>query len=216
MRDFIKHNLDYEKTIPYVKACLKDGNFACAQILNTLDFSLGTFFTYLRPQSDLSLLYQFETGGISPKIDPKSYKPSDFNIDSYLANYLNDRINQSKNNLCVFEDVLSFWDDKHLLPLKNKNLVYKFKNEIYYILDDFNSEIATIKNCINTADALWHFVCFLTSSKDFKKHHDELTSHDLTNLAQSIDALIIGAYDGESYVFWENAAGNKTVSTLGT
>jgi hypothetical protein len=87
-------------------------------------------------------------------------------------------------------------------------LLLSFKDELYYkiLSDKANPEI--IKKCLVNSNAFWHSLCVLTDA-NLVDLSDTLTLENIREISFKVYLIIIGAYDGEGYVFWERQNGCK-------
>jgi hypothetical protein len=213
VRKVKQYYLDFDKSLSYFKNCLEDANTLSTEILKKINFSEGSFFTILPEEAILSRIYEFPYGGIIP---PKPYGKKLYKIPgtnqkfhpqqvvtliNEFVNYIVNVIDTNKKLSCVFEDVIKSPDDLHL-ELFNINGL-RFENEIYYLIDAENNSDELILKTINEADAMWHFLCVLTQTKFDRKKKQWLTLDEIEEICKCIKTIIIGAYDGEGYVFWE-------------
>src|SRR5690349_13195806 len=67
MRKLIKINLNLEKTLKYVTHQLEGGNTLSLEILRSVDFSAGSFFTLLPNDATLQKCHEFTSGGMLPQ-----------------------------------------------------------------------------------------------------------------------------------------------------
>jgi hypothetical protein len=51
--------------------------------------------------------------------------------------------------------------------------------------------------------ALWHHVFILTEIANIDEMGKEITLDNIKEFCKNTQLLVIGAYDGEGYVFWE-------------
>lgn len=75
-----------------------------------------------------------------------------------------------------------------------------YKNEVYYSLNSNNS-ISEIKKTIRFAEQVWHSLVVLTCTES--QLPLTLSKPILNNLIEKTRFIIVSAYDGEGYVYWE-------------
>lgn len=209
IRKLKKYDLDFKVTYDYFSSILKDGNTLSFTLLKIIDFNRGNFFTLLPEEANLPRIYQFSYGGI---ISPKDvgYKPvyvknlqKKFTplyvhtLKEELVDFINDFLNKNQNFICLFEDVLKKSSDRDLLD------EYKmfYEREVYYLVDYFHKTNEIISKILFESEEVWHFVSIITEVKNVIEK--ELTINTIEQMIQNIKLIIIGAYDGEGYVFWE-------------
>ncbi len=76
-------------------------------------------------------------------------------------------------------------------------------NEIYYMFDYRSNNLELLKKAIVESEQVWHFVSVITEINLNKK---EITLDKIKNLVENTKIIIVGAYDGEAYVFWERGS----------
>ncbi|CCB87292.1 putative uncharacterized protein [Parachlamydia acanthamoebae UV-7] len=67
MKTLYRHELDFDRTIEFVKKNLDIKNVLSSELLNLVNFKSGVFFTLLTLGSDLERLYEFKSGIILPQ-----------------------------------------------------------------------------------------------------------------------------------------------------
>ena len=72
-----------------------------------------------------------------------------------------------------------------------------------YFINLINADFNLILKAIRNANAFWHCLCVLTEVPLNSVKNNELTSIKIEEICQKIKVIIIGAYDGEGYLFWE-------------
>ena len=80
--------------------------------------------------------------------------------------------------------------------------ILKREDEIYYILKENNS-LKQIKEACYKSEEVWHFLGVLGSYKEGIANLIENEGFDA--IINYIPFVFVGAYDGEGYVFWEDA-----------
>lgn len=211
LKDLIKRNLEFEKSILYLKDQLNGGNKLSHELLLTVNFEKGQFFTLLPPDADLEHLYDFFGGTIlvqNPTIEyiNESGKKVSYTkvptLKNEISKYIFDKIKTSANN-CIFEDVVQVISDPHIDFFHKYGL--KYKNELYYrITNDIASE-ELILEAIKEVSSFWHTLFILTEN-NFVPVKKELTLENIKLFCDEITLLVVGAYDGEGYVLWEPRA----------
>lgn len=206
MNNLEKHLLKFEITYNYVINHLDDGKILSQVILKNCNFKLGNFYTILPKNANLDALYHFEIGGIIPQekeiqlIDfigsTAKYQELTSTEDSaieYVYNYI-----KNKKGIVILEDVVR--EKKDNLVKINDVCTSYLNEEVYYILKAPNS-YEEIAKAFKKASHVWHFVGMLTTN-----HIDlteEITLEQIRQLTLSMQSMIVVAYDGESYIFWE-------------
>jgi len=210
MRNLFRHNLDYDRTIGYLKEQLEGGNTLSHELLRTLNFKNGQFFTLLFAEADLHQLYEFQQGGIlqqnkvQEQVDESgrksyfSWKPS---IKNELSDFILEKMSFKKCYSCVFEDVLHTPDMIQDDFFDRYGLLYE--SEVYYYLVDTEVSQKLILAAINQSKTLWHQLFVMSIFKSSELTNKEISLEDIKNLSKKTQLLVIRAYDGEGYVLWE-------------
>jgi len=187
-----KYKLDPIITKKFVKNNLSKINTLSNLTLQTLSKRRGSFYTYLPEGLTKFQVHDFLIGGKT--------KSNRKDISELLYNNF-----KSKNTLYVFDDVNT--NPKELNEaFISENNVFIYNNEVYYIVNSCEpSEI--ILKYLNYSSSIWHSLVVL-SKKPYKmqKTHT-LTQECLSFLSQNSTLILIEAYDGESYIFWESYEG---------
>ncbi|MBS0607559.1 MAG: hypothetical protein JSR57_11465 [Verrucomicrobia bacterium] len=216
MRKMVKIKLKEEKTIDYFCKQLNEGNLLSETIFKMMDFDDGNFFTLLPKESSQENIYSFSFGGIIPSTSygEEKYFVSCMNeevlpmqvktVDEELSSFIFEYLHKDAKNCAIFEDVLSNPTDS-FLKKTSVNLLLN-KNEVYYLLNTSNS-IADIFHAIRLSSHSWHFVAIL--SKQLSAPPKAIDEY-FRSLCVNCQYIIVGAYDGEAYVFWErNVIGSE-------
>ncbi|MBA2726699.1 MAG: hypothetical protein H0U49_00800 [Parachlamydiaceae bacterium] len=209
-RSLRKHILDYHKSIAYAKDQLSGGNALSNELISSLDFENGQFFTLLPIENDLKHIYDFFCGMIPQQYEFNKETKEIIGRDRYLswipkdveiANLICAEISNKNNYACIFEDVQQDLTDSHI------EFFYQFGcsylNEMYYFVDKKNVSSEVILQGMSESDALWHHLFILTKVDYLNTPGQQVTLEDIRNFAKNTQLLILGAYDGDGYFFWE-------------
>ncbi len=201
-----RYELNFEQTMPFVKDRLENVNTLCSKLLKQVEFRKGSFFTLLTEGSHLEHLHKFEYY-ILPQneeitsADGRSTYSETPSVDNELATLIGDKL-QSRDKVCIFDDVVDTYDPNDDNGHLFEECGYFIDNEIYFILTPTTATQKLIKNCMFASREIWHSLYVLASSPSHitGKRLDE---QYLDELVSNVELMMIGAYDGESYVFWE-------------
>lgn len=220
MKQLNKYKLNFDPTWEYVKNNLENATTLSSKLLSLLDFGKGHFFTLLPNDANIERLYEFEDGIILPQNPEQQYfilgEIATYSITPTIAEELSELILKEvgfKDELCcVFDDVLRSRTDKHQPDLFYTHGLF-YDNEVYYLLerDKISSEL--IMQCLRASDAFWHSLCVLTKTSFKNKINKKLSLEKINDICLNTDLIIIGAYDGEGYIFWEKE--NKLMENFG-
>ncbi len=217
MRRIKNYPLDFDKTLPYFLEQLKAGNSLSNQVKNELNLKNGSFFTLLPNDIEINKLYEFSLGGIiSPIpygdqayfIENSSqffYPQQVITMDHELSKFIADFISKKISHYAIVENVISELYDPHI-NVDNVHIRH-YKNEVYYLLNKTNS-VDEIYKVIRKSSLSWYFFAILTNIKKTLSSNLPWTKDDFDQICENVQFLVLGAYDGEGYVFWE-----KTLTT---
>jgi hypothetical protein len=194
MNDITSKNLPQEPAIQYLLQVLKNGGVTDT---NAVDTQLGQGVCHaIAPNSvDGQRLVEFELGGIlptEPKVPSGEYLIQAVpNTASIAASIV------SKELLDMNDPVL--WIHEPLLIEKEviaKHLPYQRISKELYLLFDKGAETPT-KELIQRSLLSWHFLAIVT---------DRLKQvESVEYLIQCAKLILVGAYDGESFLYWKQA-----------
>jgi hypothetical protein len=97
---------------------------------------------------------------------------------------------KDKTHPCFSDDYSLFHDD-----------------EVYSLLKKDNITIDLILTCLRFSNSFWHSLCVFTTA-DFTNVFKNLSLKKIKEICLTIELVMIGAYDGEGYVFWEKKLTN--------
>lgn len=194
--NLIRHELNYEKTLEYIESSLKNANGLSNEVLKTLDFEEGTFFTLLHEKCNLEALYNFKDYFILPcGISLRQI------IRDSFSNLIFQILKREHRFHCVFDDIIRTYDEDYESDDLDK-VKYLNNEQIYLVLNDKNSSPEVIIDCFYYSYAFWHSLCLLTTA-NLEMAEGQLSNKAIHEIAAHSQFIMIGAYDGDGYVFWE-------------
>lgn len=215
MKKLYRHELDFKRTVIFIKDNLNKASALSDEILNSVDFAAGRFFTLLPDDSDLDRLYEFEGGVILPQ-NPiietevngiKSRHSITPTIKDELSEFIFNKINTNEKLSCVFDDVLRSPQSSHLKLFYEKNALFLYENEVIYVIRNYNNDLEFILECIWHSFGLWHSLGVLTETDCFNGISKNIFNlENIKNICKKANTIMVSAYDGEGYVFWEKDA----------
>jgi hypothetical protein len=143
-------------------------------------------------------LLKFDIGGLAKR---NQTEPN-------LRNFVADHLHKPDAAIAVFEDHLARPGD----PVFDKLSIpfFTYNDEVYYFLTKRHATDELITKAIRTAQS-YLFVCALIKygTDDIFAIEDRqpMTHRNLEVLASNMTTIVVGAYDGEAYVFWSRASG---------
>ena len=210
MKNLHKHFLDNEKTFSFFSDSLENANTLSSEVLNSIAFKDGHFFTLLPEDANLERLYEFKWGAILPQ-NPRirhensngyySIKPT---IREELSFLIREKIISNDNLISIFDNFLSKKLEK---SQSERYLSLYYQKEIYHVGTKSNVSTEVIKSYLWVSNAFWHSLCILTRIDIQYFENEKLSLEDIVKICQNAELIFIRAYDGEGYVFWEKHSG---------
>lgn len=208
MKKLNKYKLDYDLAWKYTQDTLDEANTLSSELLKIIPFEDGSFFTLLHDGANIERLYEFKAGIILPD---QQLIVTENNGSYSIIPTIRDELSELMLKTIKFEDDLCFFFDdvtrspkeKHIDLFDARGLFYV--DESYYMLNARNISKKLIIDCLNTSNAFWHSLCVLTKTYFSTKELDMKKIHEICLNTQLI---MVGAYDGESYIFWEKKGSN--------
>ena len=193
----------------YSKECLGQGKTLSKHILQSQELERGVFLTYLPPEVSLEQANELRTGGkLRESCGSKRYatetgvwvpKPTDY---SHIVSTILAFLRSGEGRICIFEDAVLRPGDPDLDSLRSQLLTYD--DEVYHVLWHKDALPDKIAQTIYAADD-WLFVGAMTSFQpgvEFPRSPGTLSLDEIRVCAQRVEGLVLGAYDGEGYLFW--------------
>lgn len=215
-----------EKRLPplgtqYVEQQLRDGNSLSRKVLEKISLQQGEVTTCLPRDVVPKSLQDFRTGGKLPTPPPSQWRTAarkdDLLLmvpipttDDWLVAKIKHFLLSAQHHVCVFEDSLKQVGDA---VLDNLTTTYAtFNNEIYHVLFSTDADEQTIKKVLKSAKSIPTFIGTLTEWQGPRPNRSpiRLSATRLELLAMKTHNLIVGAFDGESYLIWHNDSRNQT------
>ncbi|WP_079978252.1 hypothetical protein [Parachlamydia acanthamoebae] len=211
MKTLYRYELNFDRTIEFVKKKLGIKNALSSELLNLVDFKSGVFFTLLTLGSDLERLYEFKSGVILPQnpiiVSETNGKKSRHQIvptiKEELSNFVFHKLISNEKFSCVFDEVTMDYDDSYLNKFYEKKSIYLYENEVMYVIREHNKNHKFITDCMRSSFSFWHSVGVLTEADCFKNDSNILSLEDIQAICKKTKMMLISAYDGEAYVLWE-------------
>jgi hypothetical protein len=204
-----RYDLDFLPTWDYVFNSIKNVNILSIALLKFLNFKTGQFFTLLPEDSNFEMLYQFKTGLILPQFPMEKQVVNGEtiafsripNVEKELSELLFKEIKFHPKFNLIFDivngtassEVAEYYYELH--PLF-------FNEEVYFLLNNKNISLENIATCLDESLSFWHSLCVITSA-DLNDLERNLTEEKIQEVCLNVELVIVGAYDGEGYIFWE-------------
>ncbi|MDE3055958.1 MAG: hypothetical protein KGI80_04635 [Verrucomicrobiota bacterium] len=189
MRRLIKVELNYDNSMNYIKKNFFGVNEMSSRILETLSSVTSKFYVLLPQDANRERIYNFASGYVTS------------NVDKEISHYVVGKMKE-KQCFCIFDDVnTSVLDNMHDSFYLEHYLYYK--NEVYYTIKrEILSEDVFFK-CMIASDGIWHSLCVITKVALDDLIGKELSQDLIEKICKDAQLVMVGAYDGEGYIFWE-------------
>ena len=221
MRTLIKYEIEFERVRDFINFTLTDANTLSSELLGLLDFKKGVFFTLLPEGSNIDKIFQFRYGGILPQNPIVTIKGEDHNsryqitpnIRPELCKLIFNFLTSEQNAVCIFDDVTLTKDD-YTQNIFFKEFGFLFSQEIYFLIKNNINLEKNIMECLRLSHSNWHSLCMISEQYPNEADEKTLTQENISHLCLKIKLLILGAYDGEGYIFWEPTSASSLLSQL--
>jgi hypothetical protein len=210
MKKLNKHLLKYEFAKEFFEDTLIDANTLSNELLNVIDFTDGYFFTLLPENANLENLYKFTTYGILPQNPTIEYLVNE-QMSTYteiptivqeIGTYIFEYMILNNINFCIFDDVTRMPNDRRHPTLFSTNGFF-LKQEIYYIINKNDISEANIREGLKLSNSFWHSLCILSNATIVDLTNRNLIREKLKEASEKTKVVIVEAYDGEGFIFWE-------------
>ncbi|MBS0625365.1 MAG: hypothetical protein JSS32_04875 [Verrucomicrobia bacterium] len=210
MKRLHKHIIDPTLSLKFFKKSLGQTNLLSIETVKYISKSNGKYCTLLPAEANLDNLNQFSVGilpdmpiqrgpiGSLPGIYNYSVIP---NIGIEFCRYMNE-VMKDKKLSCVIDDFNSTYNDEYECELFDQFGIH-YKDQVYYYLDDIQVSEERLLACFQRSNTFWHSLCLLTKSKLNPNHNREVNAETIKEISRGALYAIVGAYDGEGYIFWE-------------
>ena len=130
-------------------------------------------------------------------------KPLLEEIETETISFITDFLNDDHNKYAVFETLSCRYDP--IINKRNLPAFYINNRKYTYIKGDCQSK--PVKKCLIDAQGYPTIILLLDATcNEFSiTNEEELTSKNIHNIVSIIKIIIVGAFDGEGYLFWQRA-----------
>lgn len=204
-----KYLLDFQPALEYIQDDFENTNALSSELLNSIDFKQGTFFTLLPSDANLKGLYDFKSGGILPQfpeetqfinghISTFSWIP---NINDEISEWIINQLRSQKNLSCVIDKVTGAPSGALYQYYSEVNPLC-YNQEVYFHLSNDTLTKEALLKCMKASTSFWHSLCLLTTA-NLHNVTKTLTIDKIKEICSGTTLIMVGAYDGEGYIFWE-------------
>jgi hypothetical protein len=201
-----------EAGFDFVLQSLRFGRTLSNLVARNLPIESGKIETFIHRSIKKDKSFQFKRGYISQKL-PESLSnfPGDGSkrtvwpeMDFFVIPTILEFLAEDEKNICVIEDIDSSPGNLQSTIVESLS-VFTFQDiDVYFYIDKTNPTIAFIRKTFSTASPPWSTMAFLTNTPITIKPNQQLELKSLETIAKNTKKIIIGAYDGESYLIWHN------------
>ncbi|MFI0436150.1 MAG: hypothetical protein ACH350_10605 [Parachlamydiaceae bacterium] len=210
-----KYELNYENALEYVKNDLDDVNVLSKELLKLLNFKNGYFFTMLPSRAKFKEIYNFKVGGILPQNPIKEYYVDGIKSNYSVKNSINNELsflilNEMKKNFdlsFVVDKVTGTANNVYYYTFSDCNPLF-YNEEVYFLLNKVNASAEVICKCLQASTSFWHSLSIFTMA-DLVNVKKTFTLEQIKEICVKTELIMVGAYDGEGYVFWEKNKANS-------
>lgn len=189
MTVLFRYEINQNAGINWFKENLEDVNELSSSLIKHLDLSSRRFFTLLPKNTDPGKVEDFWKGGIACQVRDR------------IPELIIKKLQSNKELKCIFDDVSAKYEDDYREELFDScGLV--FSDQIYYLVQQKNISVSLINRCLIASNGIWHSLCILFEHK-FSNKKTMITSNEIIKIIKNTKLVLLGAYDGEGYVFWE-------------
>lgn len=197
----------------YLCERLADGNSLAQAVRQQLVFSEGSIKTLLPAGISLLDVRDFKLGGKLPTAPQSEWRgitkndetllmiPTP-NTDGWLVKEIRETLPSIKSGVCVFEDALKHPGDPVVGKLRTRFGV--FGKEVYHLIFSSDAVGDAVSRTISAAKSIPQFVGFITEWPDPIPNGGNvtMTASQIQHLSDHVHKVIVGAFDGESYLIW--------------
>ena len=198
--------------LDYIRERLGSGKTFAHHLMIALDLEAGSAITYIPENVSDESAHEFRYGGKLPTPDESTWRrgPGTIiiptpNTDDWLTTQIESFLKESSNRVCILEEGIAMATD----PFWSKN-DYRCQaasfvgDEVYYVVRSVETR-EQVREAVNWASSAWPGSLGALTTAD--PDDPVLINRDIDPerwpvLAARTKALIVGAYDAESYLVW--------------
>ena len=213
-KKLIKHKLDFLPAWEYTREELDKTNILSSELINSVEIKKGSFFTLLSENANVAQIYNFSWGGILPQnpIEMQMFNGHESfyswipSINNELVELMLSEIRIKQNFSYVIDKIVGEKKDDYFIHYIDSQPHF-FNEEVYFHVDYKNASVDVLKKCLKSSRSFWHSLCVFTSA-DFTNMKVDFCLEDMKQICSKTELFIVGAYDGEGYIFWEKEGFN--------
>lgn len=214
MKELHKKILDFETTLKYVQDNLDETNALSSELLKLVNFKNGYFFTLLPENANFKSIHDFNAGWILPS-NPVIEYPVNESMASYsIKNSIEDEliplifelIKSKTNFTCIMDDFEGYPKNRYPIHYRDNYSLF-YGDEVYFRLAKDNLSKELVEKCLRASNKIWHSLCVFTTA-NLIGVSKTLNLDTIKEICLKAELVMVCAYDGESYVFWEKEPPN--------
>lgn len=215
-KKLIRHELNFQLACNFLREELDQTNELSCQVVNGIRFEKGSFFTLLPYNAHVERLHLFQSYILqqNPRIEygdesKKSVYQNISTIRDDLSHLMNEILIKNKTTNMIIDDFEGTYQNGYADRLFSLCGMH-YEKEIYYLFNKLNISQELLIDCLDRSNTFWHSLCVLTEANFDDVIDKKLTLEKIKEICQNAQLVIIGAYDGEGYIFWEPKRENVT------
>lgn len=213
MPKWVERTLGSE-SLTYIRESLGYGRALATRMLGELDLDAGTVMTCVSEGVPEEWITRFKMGGVVkherkppvPIAGPRMELIP--NADRWLASVIQQFVRGDERRVCILEHTLASASDPWVRRARGRVMLCGV--DVYQVVSSVNSETSEIEAAVRKASWMAPpMVGALTEwAGDFvpPDTQREISSEQIAAMASMAQAVIVSAYDGESYLIWRRSA----------
>lgn len=209
MTNISKHELD-ARALDWIRESLSVNTGLSGALLENVPLDHGEVWAYAPENVDSQKLYDFSSGGLIKNGiggAKKIYKGDAFysvkakgSCGSLLTLYVKGLFEGKVIKTCIFEDVMARPSDPDIVGRLSES-AFSIGEEVYHAISGDSFRLEKVREIVTAVNESWHFLC-AGFGRDFDPK--KASFREFKKLALDLKVLVVGAYDGESFLVWEN------------
>lgn len=191
MRRLNKYELDSRASLEYLEKNLTETNELSSHILEVLNSASGVFYVLFPEDLESERIYDFNGGNVTP------------NVDKEICHYVVGKIKDNRFS-CIFDDVNVNLSDEFKDEFSVSYSSF-YEDEVYYVIKRKELSEDVFLKCMAASDGIWHSLCVVTHFDLDDVIGKQLDRDVVKEICVNAQLVMIGAYDGEGYIFWERS-----------
>ena len=177
----------------HLESSLSQGKALSRLVLKSIDLANGQVFAFLPPAAPDEAIRHTDTGGLL-----KASVSEDAAVLTVV-----DHLRKLKSAILIAEHALARCSDPHITAKPAKWFCYQ--DQVYYWIADSSVNADGVHQVLRNGRSWLNtgFVCSVGSLSEAEAGLANPTPKLLADLAQGVALILVSAYDGEGYIFWQ-------------